>query len=328
MKLIPGWVLLLLVGLISSYLSEFVVVGGKHPLEASAVAIVLGILLCNFVSLPKFFDAGIKAAEKLLVVGIVLLGAALNVSNITAQGLPLLRVIVGTMSSGFLLIFFLGRWFLLSESLALLLAVGTAICGTSAIAITAPLIKAQDEETSYAVATVALWGLVAILVYPLLARMLQVPDFIFGVFAGTAIHSTPQVVGAGYIYSDFAGQTATAVKLVRNCFMAPLAIVVALLYRRKGEGAVSNINFAKAFPWFVFGYFLFARCSTKGYFTKEGVDAFSAAGKFLILLGMAGIGFNTSIASFRNVGFRPLIVSGFGTALLAVVGAAMIWATL
>jgi uncharacterized integral membrane protein (TIGR00698 family) len=234
------------------------------------------------------------------------------------------------MAVSFFVIYFLGKVFRLPSALAILLAVGTTICGGSAIAITAPLIKAKEEETSYAIGTIALWGLIAIIFYPKIAQLLGVTDVNFGIFAGTAIHSTPQVVGAGFIFSDIAGKTATAVKLVRNCFMVPLAFLIAVWYTRnilmgrKSQGA--HINIAKAFPWFLFGYFIMAGMNTLGYFTPEGVSVFNSVGRFLILMGLAGIGLNTVFSSFKTVGVKPLVVGLFGS--LVVAGCSILMITL
>jgi uncharacterized integral membrane protein (TIGR00698 family) len=296
-------------------------IGGKHPVEAAVLAIVLGILLRNFKLVPKICLPGIKAFEKILILGIVLIGASLNFKNFASQGLHILTIIVVTMSVSFFVIYILGKVFKLPSALAILLSVGTTICGGSAIAVTAPLIKAKEEETSYAIGTIALWGLIAIIFYPKIAQVLGVSDINFGIFAGTAIHSTPQVVGAGFIFSDLAGKTATAIKLVRNCFMVPLAFLIAVWYTRNvlasRESQETHINIAKAFPWFLFGYFIMAGLNTMGYLAPEGVNAFNSAGRFLILVGLAGIGLNTVFSSFKKVGVKPLIVGLVGSLVVA-----------
>lgn len=323
----PGWLLMLGIGLVSMFLSNLIVIGGKNPIEAAVIAIILGVVLRNSGSLPGIFLPGIRAFEKILILGIVLIGASLNFQTIGSQGAKILAIIMVTMIVSFFVIYLLGKIFRLPTALALLLSVGTTICGGSAIAVTAPLIKAREEETSYAIGTIALWGFAAILLYPKVAQMLAVTDVHFGVFAGTAIHSTPQVVGAGFIFSDLAGKTATAVKLVRNCFMVPLAFLIAVWYAhimrgQKKEG--TRLSVVKAFPWFLFGYFLLAGMNTLGYFSNEGINAFNAAGKFLILLGLAGIGLNTVFSSFKKVGLKPLLVGLFGAVVVAGCGILMI----
>jgi len=320
-EFLPGWALMLIVGSAATLLSKLVVIGGKNPIEAAVLAVLLGVLLRNIGFVPKVCHPGIKAFENILIIGIVLIGASLDFKNIGSQSLKMLVIIITTMSVSFFVIYFLGKAFRLPNSLAVLLSVGTTICGGSAIAVTAPLIKAKEEETSYSIGTIALWGLIAILFYPKIAQLLGVTDASFGVFAGTAIHSTPQVVGAGFIFSDLAGKTATAVKLIRNCFMVPLAFLIAVWYTRnilmdkRGKG--THVNVAKAFPWFLFGYFIMAGFNTQGYFSEDGVNAFSTAGKFLILLGLAGIGLNTVFSSFRKVGLKPLIVGLIGSIVVA-----------
>lgn len=309
------------VGTISMLLSNLVVIGGKNPIEAAVIAILIGILIRNSGILPKVFLPGIQAFEKILILGIVLIGASLNFRNIGSQGVNMLVIILTTMIISFFMIILLGKIFSLPTALAVLLSVGTTICGGSAIAVTAPLIEAREEETSYAISTIALWGFIAILLYPKMAQLLGVTDINFGVFAGTAIHSTPQVVGAGFIFSDLAGKTATAVKLVRNCFMVPIAFFIAVWYAnsilktQRNEG--TRVNAVKAFPWFLFGYFLMAGLNTQGYFSSEGVKAFNTAGRFLILLGLSGIGLNTVFSAFKKVGLRPLVVGFLGALIVA-----------
>jgi uncharacterized integral membrane protein (TIGR00698 family) len=320
-EFLPGWILMLAVGVLATFLSKLIVIGGKNPIEAAVIAILIGILVRNTGMLPPIFLPGIKAFEKILILGIVLIGASLNFKNIGSQGANMLIIILTTMTISFFVIYFLGRLFKLPTGLALLLSVGTTICGGSAIAVTAPLIKAKEEETSYAIGTIALWGFVAIILYPKIAQMLSVTDMNFGVFAGTAIHSTPQVVGAGFIYSDLAGKTATAVKLVRNCFMVPVAFLIAVWHtntmQKSQKEKGTRMNVAKAFPWFLFGYFLLAGLNTQGYFSAEGIQAFNTAGKFLILLGLAGIGFNTVFSSFKKVGLKPLFIGFIGAMFVA-----------
>ncbi len=341
---LPGWLAMLTVAVISYYLSKLIVMGGKNPLEAPVIAIVLGILVTNVGLLPRACGAGVKAFEKPLILGIVLIGAGLDFRNIASQGLQMLLVIVVTMAVAFVAILGLARAFRLPQKLGVLLTVGTTICGGSAIAVTAPLIKAKEEETSYAIGTIGLWGLVAIILYPKLFQLLHFPaiDQVFGVFAGTAIHSTPQVVGAGFIFSEVAGKTATAVKLVRNTFIAPLAFAIACWHgycsaRRSGEIATAAANpdgqppeaqaavdWLRAFPWFLFGYFVMVALRTYGFFTDLGIEVFDQTGRFLILVGMAGIGLNTRFSAFKGIGLKPLLVGFIGAAIVAGVSLAMI----
>jgi len=316
------------VGVLAMFLSNLVVAGGKHPLEATALAVIIGLLVRNSGYVPPLFYSGIRQFEKPLIWGVILIGATLNFKDIASQGPQMLAIILVTMTVSYFVIYALGRLFRLSPTLSTLLSVGTTICGGSAIAITAPLIRAREEETSYAIGTITLWGLAAILFYPKIAQAFGVGDIAFGVFAGTAIHATPQVVGAGFIFSDLAGKTATAVKLVRNCFMAPLAFLIAAWFTRTHLLAAAKekkrINWAKAFPWFLFGYFVMAGLNTAGYFSAKGVGGLTWLGRFLIIVAMAGIGLNTDFTAFRKLGLKPLVVGLLGALVVAACSILMI----
>ena len=327
-EFLPGWLLMTAAGVLAIVLSNLVVAGGKHPLEATALAVIIGLLLRNLGIVPAVFHAGIRQFEKPLIWGVILIGATLDFRDIGSQGPQMLVIILVTMTVSYLAIYALGRLFKLSPTLSTLLSVGTTICGGSAIAVTAPLIKAKEEETCYAIGTITLWGLAAIIFYPQIAKALGVGDVAFGVFAGTAIHATPQVVGAGFIFSDLAGKTATAVKLVRNCFMAPLAFLIAAWFTRTHLLAAAKekkrINWAKAFPWFLFGYFVLAGLNTAGYFTAKGVAGLTWLGRLLIVVSMAGIGLNTAFGAFKTVGLKPLVIGFLGALVVAATSILMI----
>jgi len=335
---VSGWLLMTAIALCATLVSTLVVVGGKEPLEPAIIAILLGVLLRNRGGVPRDCEAGVKKSEHLLMFGIVLMGAELHFARLIQQGFAILVVIVVTMLAGIASIYGVGRLLRLPRALALLLSVGTTICGGTAIAIVAPILRAPEDETSYAIGTISLWGLAAILIYPLVAHRLGVSDVVFGVFAGTAIHSTPQVVGAGYIYSELAGHTATAVKLVRNCFIAPVVLAVALSEapRRLPSDGLANGNLAeggapsvrKAFPWFLFGFFFLAALNSAELLDAGAAALIGRAGKLLMLVGMAGVGLNTNLGAFRAIGLKPLAVGLIGSLVVAVVSATMIAAVL
>lgn len=323
---VGGWVLMTAIALCASLISKLVVVGGKEPLEPAIIAITIGMLLRNRGRVPLECEAGVKKSEHLLMLGIVLMGAELHFARLVQQGVAILSVIVVTMFAGIAVIYSVGRLLRLPRALALLLSVGTTICGGTAIAIVAPILRAPENETSYAIGTISLWGLAAILIYPLVAHRLGVSDVVFGVFAGTAIHSTPQVVGAGFVYSEVAGHTATAVKLVRNCFIAPVVLAVALAEapRKEGGSTTASPSLRKAFPWFLFGFFILAGLNSAELLGSTVPSLLGQAGKHLMLIGMAGVGLNTNLGAFRAIGLRPLAVGLIGSVVVALVSLTMI----
>jgi uncharacterized membrane protein YadS len=134
-------------------------------------------------------------------------------------------------------------------------------------------------------------------------------------------------VGAGFIYSEGAGHTATAVKLVRNCFIAPLVLAIALAKvpsRAIGDESSRAPSLRKAFPWFLFGFFLLAGLHSAGVLENELADVLGRAGKQLMLIGMAGVGLNTNLGSLRIIGLRPLVVGLLGSLVVALVSTVMI----
>lgn len=339
---VPGWIAMAVLAIAATWIATQAGGGLEHllgelkknPIEKALVAIIIGIALRNLGLVPKFLEAGVKAYQKPLILGIVLYGVKLNFAQIAEKNpegmlVKLFAAIILTMGVGFFAIYIMARLFKLPKKLSILLGVGTTICGGSAIAITSPLIEAEEQETSYAVTTIALWGLLAIIVYPLVAAAVPaVTDLGFGVFAGTAIHSTPQVVGAAHIFSAEAGNIATGVKLIRNCFMVPLALMIAVWYAAANRARTSKegtkVNWMKAFPWFLFGFFVMAYLGSRDYFTVEGAKSIGKAGKFLILMGMGGIGMNTRLDSFKGIGIKPFIVGLVGAVIVACVSLALI----
>ena len=323
--LVLGWIIMAIVAYISQWIDRLVVVRGSHPLEAIVVGVILGALARNLGLIPPRWEPYLKKFETPLLWGIVLLGAGFTTEIARAEPLSLVVIFV-TMSVGFGLIYFLGRKTLLPEKLSALLAVGTTICGGSAIAITAPLIKAKEEETSYAVTTIVIAAFILLLSLPYLAKLMHMSQTAFGVWAGTSVHNTPQTIGTGYIYGDKAGQVATMVKLTRNMFMVLVALLVSLWFgaREASEKRLSKKEILKAFPWFLFGYIGMAVMKLAGFFTPEGITFFIKVGKFLILMGMVGIGFGTDFRKLRGLGWRPMLVGILGTLVVTFISLVLV----
>lgn len=304
-----GWAVMAAVAYLSRLISGLIEINGTHPLEAMMVGIILGAAARNIGLVPKKWEPYLKKFETPLLWGIMLLGAGFSIS--IAKELPLsLVVIFASMIIGFFFIYYIGRKIGLPDKLSALLAVGTTICGGSAIAITSPLIKAKEEETSYSVSTIVIAAFVLLITLPFLGNVLGLNQISFGIWSGTSVHNTPQTIGTGYIYGDQAGQVATIVKLTRNMFMIVVAVLVSLWFGAKesGEGRLGKTAILKAFPWVLFGYIAMAVCAVQGFFTPEGVSFFKAAGKYLILMGMVGIGFGTNFRDIKRLGFKPLII--------------------
>ncbi|HWX19110.1 MAG TPA: putative sulfate exporter family transporter [Candidatus Binatia bacterium] len=326
------------------------VIGGRvmHPIEPVMIAIVLGMAVSNLWKLPKAFQPGIKfSVKKLLPLGIVLLGARLNFGEMMKVGLAGLALSALETVLALSLLLLLARWLKLPPKLGTLLGVGTAICGGTAIVATAPVIEAEDKDVAFSVATITLLSLLAMFALPLMGHLLDLTSRQFGVWAGLAIHQTPQVVAAGYAYSPshgeyspVAGDTATIVKMARVCLLAPVVFIIGLFYARNkaqqsGVTGSKRINYLHLFPTFILGFVGMALLNTLGLLPEltvrhagvlgQGVHTLAVAGaaeqasRFCIIISMAGVGLETKFAAMRQTGLRPFAASLLAMVLVAVV---------
>ena len=326
-RIIPGLVLTVACAIAARLLH------GLLPSKAGAVvgevvvAVLLGLVIGNAIALPELLAPGIRFSfHSLLRAAIVVLGAQFSFAQVLAIGGKAVLMIVILMSLALLVAHTLGRLFGVPGRLATLIGVGTAVCGNTAITATAPVIRAQDEEVSFAVATNTLFGTAAVFLYPLLGHWIGLSSAAFGTWAGTAVNDTSQVVATGFAYSDAAGRVATAVKLTRNALMGPVIVGIGLWYGRGGDGAgnARRISLAsrmrQSIPVFVLGFLLVALLNTLGAIAWLGSLAhrdlphdLQDLSRFLILVALAGVGLSTKLSAMRKIGATPFLV-GFATA--------------
>jgi len=284
------------------------------------VAVLLGIVVANAVPLRGSCAPGIRLAlQRLLRIGIVLLGARLSLDAIVAIGGSALGLVVVAMAVAFAVALTVGRALRLPRRLALLIGVGTAVCGNSAIVATAPVVKAEEREVSFAVATITLFGTLAVFLFPLIGRALGLSDEAFGVWAGVGVNDTSQVVAAGAAYSSPARDVATVVKLVRNALMAPLIVLIAWWWQRSAETGDVGKGVRGAVPLFVLGFLAMALLRTVGVITPTVAALLDEAAKALILVALAAVGLNTKVAQLRAIGPTPFFA---GLATMTVLAAA------
>lgn len=325
-------------------------IGGRHPVDTILIAIVIGIAIRNLLPMPDWFRPGIKyAVKRVLPLAIVLMGAKLDffdVLRVSSRALAINLVCVCVALAGTL---WLCRKAKVTRKLGLLIGVGTAICGGTAIVVTAPVIEAEDNETAFAITTITLFGLVSIIVFPVIGAALALPQYEFGVWAGTAIHATPQVLAAAFSYGTAAGETAVIVKLVRVLMLAPVVVVIGAIYardrRRRQEAHVAERpRLATLFPPFIFGFIGLALAKTLNllpdftFHLRESLlweagsvdtsmsQLVTAVSTFLIAISMAGVGLGVHLPGLAKVGLRALWVGLFAAVLLAGFSLAIIMA--
>jgi uncharacterized integral membrane protein (TIGR00698 family) len=309
------------------------------PSGAIALAILGGLALRNTVGLPPAYEPGVRfAAGAVLRTGVALLGIRLSVGALGAVGAAALPIAAACIAAALLLAAAWTRGFGLPRRLGLLVAVGTAICGNSAIAATAPVIGANEEETSYAVGTITLFGLLALFVHPFVAHALFGDDArLAGVFLGTAIHDTAQVAGAGLLYAQHYGapdalDAAALTKLVRNLFLLAVIPWIALSHGRRRAAHGPSL-----LPVFVVGFAALAALRTLGDLAvaaspslvdgalwAAAIGAASDASAACLAVAMAAIGLSTRLGRLRSLGLAPL-AAGLAAALtVALVSAGLV----
>jgi uncharacterized integral membrane protein (TIGR00698 family) len=327
-KLVPGFGLILLISIPAWIIQNQITVNGKTVVSAVAIAIILGIAVRNLVGVPETCRPGTSfAVKRLLRIGIALMGAQLSVAQVLTTGAAAVLVVGTCIVLAILVVRFISVRMGMSDRLGTLLGVGTSICGVSAIVATAPVIEAREEETSLAVATITVFGLLAVLLYPILGRVWQLSDTFFGTWAGTAVNDTSQVVATGLIFSQRAGEIATVVKLTRNLFMAPVIVGLSWLHLKRREGAGDerrSVKLHQVIPVFVLGFLAMAILNSIGAFPPGVRHAIQLVTQFLIVCALAGVGLETHVAAMRKIGLRPFYAGLCASAFMAAVSFGLI----
>ena len=346
MDKLPGLLLALVLAIVGNVAADaFSRAIGMSPgaISGIMVAILLGLAISNFVGLPDMLRPGVTYAVKgVLPIGIVLLGLKLSIVEVGAIGLRALPVLLVTIPTAVLVVGWLARRLGLTDRLGTLIAVGTSVCGNTAIVALSPVIGAKEEETSYAVACITAFGLLAMLTYPFVAHALFGGDsFAAGVFLGSAVHDTSQVAAAGMVYRDYyvdpqVLSVATVTKLERNLSMLALVPMMAIRYhRRSSEGGVTPPWYSMV-PLFVVGFGAMALLRTVGdlgdrpfgLLSSGQWHAFLEAGKhgatYCLGIAMAGVGLGTRVADLRRIGLKPLGLALTSALLVGVVSALLV----
>lgn len=330
LKYSPGVLLCLLIAAIAWTLGKMLpIIGG--PVFAILLGMLAALLWPNWPKLTiignRFgLSEGVKfTSKKLLQLSIILLGFEMNLFRVIEVGSQSLWVMCFTLSAAFLTAFALGRLLKIGSKMTVLIGVGTAICGGSAIAATAPVIEADDESVAHAISTIFLFNILAVFIFPSLGRLLHLTDLGFGMWAGTAVNDTSSVVATGVAWSAAAGNTtaltfATIVKLTRTLMIVPITLVLATwTVRSKAKAAQSvestkksadaqHFSFVKVFPWFVLGFLLTAIFNTFLGIPSEISHTLTQIGKFMIVMAMAAIGLNTNLIKLLSNGLRPIML--------------------
>jgi uncharacterized integral membrane protein (TIGR00698 family) len=307
---------------------------GRLPLSPILVAILLGLALSGVAQRRPGWSIGLWfASRRLLELAVMLIGLRLSLAAVGTLGMQALPLVAAMIVVGLALTLLLGRFARIPARLTALLAVGSAICGASAIAAAAPAMRARPEETAYALACITLFGLLATLSYPWLLGMWPGDGLRAGLVMGAAIHDTAQVTAAALLFEQtFADPgvlaAATVTKLIRNLAML---VVIPLVVGWALRGTVDGAGSRPALPLFILGFLVLAGVRSGGDALFGDADTWmrcleyaAAASAFLFAMAMAAIGMEIRLAALRRLGWRPAAVA-LATALgMAAVALALV----
>ncbi len=293
---------------------QFEIIGG--PVFAILIGMVLALLVPAEKGEP--LQAGAKfTSKKVLQYAVILLGFGLNLAQIAQVGMTSLPIIVSTIATSLAVSYVLCRALNIPGKISTLVGVGSSICGGSAIAATAPVIEAEDEEVAQAISVIFLFNVIAALVFPTLGGMLGLTNEGFGLFAGTAVNDTSSVTAAAAAWDGMHPgantlDAATIVKLTRTLAIIPITLGLAFWQlrqaRRAGGEARSTFSLRRAFPTFIV-FFVLASVVTTVFSLPTAVTApIKELSKFFIVMAMAAIGFNTNIVKLVRTGGKPILM--------------------
>lgn len=266
---------------------------------------------------PAVFVPGIKFASKqLLQFSIVVLGATLQLREVVGSGLHSLPLMIGTLVITLAAAYVLGRLLGIDRDLRRLLGIGTAICGGSAIAALSSVIEVSEVEVAYAISTVFLFNVAAVLTFPWIGHAIALTQHAFGLWAGTAINDTSSVVAAGFAFGRAAGNQAVIVKLTRTTLIVPIVLFYAgkRIFAARGQEAVP---WRSIVPWFILWFLLAAVLNTAGVIPAAAHPAITETALFLIIVALSGVGLSVNPEAIRAAGARPLLLGFLLWAIIA-----------
>ncbi|HLS01314.1 MAG TPA: putative sulfate exporter family transporter [Beutenbergiaceae bacterium] len=310
----PGLILATLIGIAATWVgSQIPLVGG--PVTGVVAGVVLTLAL-NPVKRWPGLSAGVKfASSRVLQTAVVLLGAQASISEVVRIGWQSLPVMLGTLVACLAAAYFLGKAFGIDRELVALVGVGTAICGASAIAAITPVLKPAARKVAYALSTVFVFNIAAVLLFPWVGHLLGMSQTAFGVFAGTAVNDTSSVVAAAATFGAQATDVAAVVKLARTLMIIPISIALALLVRKirtpqtqaSGESG-SGLKVWTLVPWFLVGFLLLTVISPL--LPEATISLANTAAVVLITIALSAIGLSTDVQALIKTGPKALILGG------------------
>lgn len=319
---LPGLVVSVVLATVAFVLADQPFVKDRLHVSALLLVILVGMALRSVMAMPAWAVPGVRMAQRpILRWAVAGLGFRLSLGEIVRIGGPALAVVVVSTVVALVFGVWVGRRLGLDSRFATLLSVGGGICGASAVVAADSVVQAEKRDAALALGIITLLGTIGIVVYPWIGHAAGMSDFLYGVWDGASLHEMAQVVAAGAGYSEAATRIATTVKLVRITLLAPVVFVLAWRLRANtgaseatGTSARPNVSLL---PWFLVLFVVFAGVNSMGWLTPEQVKLLQRADTWLLCVGMAGVGLQTSFADLGRAGFAPIAAGAAQWLLLA-----------
>src|SRR3989441_2528613 len=333
MHIVAGMILLVVIGFAAKVTEQSIASYGRvhhvtlPNIEYVLWAIVFGLVVSNTVGVPELFRKGVETYEFWLKVGIVLLGVRFLLGDVVKLGGVSLVCVALELAVAIAIMTALGRAFRLTPKLVSLLAIGSSICGVSAIIAAKGAIDADDEDASYAIAAILALGALSLFVFPVIGRAFGMTDNAYGLWVGLAVDNTAEATAAAALSSDAAGRFAVLAKTTRNATIGFVVLAYALYWiRRGGVPAIGNkaAFLWQKFPKFVLGFLVISGVATAGVFSRPQSTDLANLSRWAFLFSFAGIGLRTNIRTLSNQGWRPLVVGVVGECAIAALTLALV----
>ncbi len=331
---LPGVALLFAIGLLGKLLEHgFTILRTEHHLLLPQIeyvlwAIILGLAISNTLGVAPIFRPGVATYELWLKLGIVLVGARFVLQDVLHIGGLSLALVAVELVLSLSVMTLLGRIFRLPPKLTSLLAIGSSICGVTAIMAAQGAIEPEEEDTSTAIAAILTLGAIALFTFPAIGHFLHLGQQAYGMWAGLAVDNTAESVVTGALYGEDAGRWAVLAKTARSSFIGFVVLGYAVYWASKGQAAVVEnkaLFLWQKFPKFILGFLAISVLATAGFFSKGQLNSLTALSKWAFLPAFAGVGLRTNLKDLVGQGWRPILVGILGEVFIALLTLGLVY---
>jgi uncharacterized integral membrane protein (TIGR00698 family) len=334
LAVLPGMALLFGIGLLGKALESLqTYLHTRYHLPVPHIeyvlwAIVLGLLISNTIGVRPLFSPGVATYELWLKLGIVLVGAKFLMQDVLKLGSLSLYLVAIELTLSLSVMHLLGRLFKLPPKLTSLLAIGSSICGVTAIMAAQGAIDPEEEDTSTAIAAILTLGAIALFTFPAIGHLLHMGQQAYGMWAGLAVDNTAEATVTGALYGDEAGRFAVLAKTARSAFIGFVVLAYAIYWSSRGQAAVvehKGLFLWQKFPKFILGFLAISVLATAGFFSKGQLVSLSNLSKWSFLPAFAGVGLRTNLRDLVGQGWRPLVVGILGEIFIALITLGLVY---